>query len=66
VDIVICGDKQRLPGSRHEDLLEEDLGHVEGGDNGGQAGKLEQKVEILAYTAAAATFLGVNRVKVGE
>ena len=65
MDVVICGDKERLPRPRDKDLLEEDLGHVERGDDSGHASKLEEQVEILTHCATAATRLLVwsTRVK---
>ena len=33
VDVVVCCNKKRFPGPRHEYFLEEDLGHVEGRDD---------------------------------
>ena len=66
MDVVVCGDKERLPRPRDKDLLEEDLGHVERGDDGSHAGKLEEQVEILTHCPTAATrLLGrSSRVKV--
>ncbi len=50
-DVVVCGDEERLPGPCDEDLLEEDLGHVERGDDGGQPCKLQHQVQVLAHRA---------------
>jgi hypothetical protein len=50
-DVVVCCDEERLPGPCDEDLLEEDLGHVERGDDGGQPSKLQHQVQVLAHRA---------------
>jgi hypothetical protein len=50
-DVVVCGDEERLPGPRDEDLLEENLGHIERGDDGGQPSKLQHQVQVLAHCA---------------
>ncbi len=65
MDVVVRCDEQRLPGPGDKDLLEEDLRHVEGGDDGGQPCKLEDQVEILAHRApgllhSGACILGKN------
>ena len=47
MNIIISGDEQRLPWSRDKHLLKEDLGHVEGGDDGHKASKLQYDIQIL-------------------
>ena len=47
MNIIISGDEQRLPWSRDKHLLKEDLGHVEGGDDGHKTSKLQYDIQIL-------------------
>lgn len=46
---MTLGSELFLPRPRHEDLLKEHLGEVEHGDQGEQAGELEEGVEVLSH-----------------
>ena len=47
MNIIISSDEESLPWSRHENLLKEDLGHVQGRDDGNKASKFQYDVQIL-------------------
>lgn len=48
-DCKTQGSELFLPRPRHEDLLKEHLGEVEHGDQGEEAGELEEGVEVLGH-----------------
>lgn len=47
MNVVVRCDKESFPRSGDEDLLEEDLGHVEGGDHGDEARELQDYIQVL-------------------